>query len=160
MKKTNFLYVLFFSFQNREKWVFEMSSAPSPPSPSPMGRCGAPLKPRAEKRKREDETEEEGEKHKLLRANVERSECLEEKAIVRDRCGRCDKKLTLVQQAQECKCKRFYCAKHRFGVRKEFYKEGQSDGHACSFDYGAEQSKSLLQIMGKVASHHGNYERI
>lgn len=46
----------------------------------------------------------------------------------------CTKKLTLTSIA--CKCKKYYCAKHRY-----------ESEHACTFDYRAEQKENLSKYM-------------
>ena len=48
------------------------------------------------------------------------------------RCTECDKKLSLT--AIMCKCKNYYCNKHRY-----------SDKHNCSYDY-KNSGRDLLKI--------------
>ena len=83
-----------------------------------------------------------------------------ENSATKDRCARCNRKLSLVDQAQQCKCKHFYCAKHRFGVRLDLFKEDQVDGHACRFDYGGENAHRLDVAMNKVLSNRGLENKI
>lgn len=46
----------------------------------------------------------------------------------------CKKKLTLTSIV--CKCKKYYCTKHRHDV-----------DHACTFDYRAEQKEQLNKFL-------------
>ena len=48
------------------------------------------------------------------------------------KCSECDKKLSLT--AIMCKCKKYYCNKHRY-----------SDKHNCSYDY-KNNGRDLLKI--------------
>ncbi len=59
--------------------------------------------------------------------------------LSKPRCAMCHKKLGLVNFT--CKCGGLYCTQHRGDV-----------DHQCTYDYKAEQQKSLSTLMEKVVA--------
>ena len=56
------------------------------------------------------------------------------------KCSICKKKLSLVEkEIGKCKCKNYYCAKHR-----------SSAAHECSYDYQTEKKETLKEKMPEV----------
>jgi len=62
----------------------------------------------------------------------------------KNRCYQCNSKLSIIERQLICKCKNYFCMKHRHAV--EVFKD---NGHICTFNYREEGLNILNKTIGE-----------